>query len=150
MCVECAFRLARCARCVNDHQRVFSGGNFCRSGIRLGCGQRRPPVVASRFHVHILSGALQHDHVFQRGNLFSGFIGNGFHFNRFAAPKGTIRREERFRICIHHARDNGARAIARKKRENNSTDLGNGKQGNDDLWGHRHEDANGIAFAQAK
>jgi hypothetical protein len=88
--------------------------------------------------------------VFERLDLRRSLICDWFHRAKLPAPMSSIGREERFGLGVVEPRNNRRCSESGKERKKNSANLNDRKHRNHDLGNHWHEDANGVAFAEAE
>ncbi len=144
--VEYSFGFAGGAGSIKDVQGVFAL-QLC-GRVAGGCPfhQIVPPVVAVPLHLYVVSGAAQHDHMFERRNLFCRLVRRLLQLHHRSAPVGAVLRYQELcagvvhplpqRVCTEPAEDDivyGADPRAGQHRHRR-------------LRHHSHVDADGVAL----
>jgi hypothetical protein len=148
--VDRALRRAGGAAGVDDHHHVLGGGAF-GGGLRgLAREGVLPEAVASLGHGHVVAPLVSVDeHVLDGRALADRLVGRFLHWNGISAAGRAVGRDERLGVGSLQARDDGPDAVAAEEGKQDAPNLDDGEEGDDDLRGHRHVEADAIPFAEA-
>src|SRR4051812_21874568 len=108
-----------------------------------------PPVIASLFHVDVLPGALQHNHVFHDWTAFYSFINDLFQFKYVATYPGTILSNEDTALRVFNTVYQGLLRKAAKDHAVNCPDLGAGNHRDHQFRHTAHVDRDAIPLLDA-
>ena len=149
--VQKALGFAGGAGGVEDEERVL-GVHDLGLTMRRSDRQRHQvviPVVAAGFHVDLLAGALDHDHVLDDGRAVDRFVGHLLEVDRLAAQPGAVGRDQHSALRVLDAVGQGLFAKAAVDHGVHRAELGAGEHRDHQLGDAAHVDRHPVAFVHA-
>ena len=113
------------------------------------CAQVVIPVVASRFHVDLVAGALDHDDIFHARTALERFVHHGLEFHYFAVDERPVAGDHHLGLAVLDAPLQGIHGEAAEHHRVDRAQLGAGQHRKDDLRDARQVDGHPVAFDHA-